>query len=97
MRSGQLAFQHRYFMRHPVQKRHDKVDPWPQHGAQTAKPFDHEFFRLRHDPHAQKNTDDDEQGQQDQEYVLPQNLHKNLLNIQSPSSFDATAQDMNDL
>ena len=97
MGGGQLAFQHRYLMRNPVQKRHDKVDARPQNRAQPPEPFHHEFVRLRHDPHAQKNADDDEQRQQDQEYVLPQKLRQKLLNIQNRNSFDATTQDMNDL
>ncbi len=68
-------------MRHPVQKRHQKVDPRPQHRPQSAKPLHHMLFRLRHDPHAQENTNDDEHSDRKENRILT----KELLNIHSPT------------
>ena len=36
-------------MCHDIEEGHDEVDARPQHGAQTAKAFDHMLFRLGHD------------------------------------------------
>ena len=46
---------------HPVQERHDEVDPRPQHRPQPAEAFDHMLFALRHDPDAKEDADDEEE------------------------------------
>ncbi len=49
-------------MRHAVEIGHDEVDARPQHRAQPAEAFHHMLLGLRHDPHPEQHTDDDEGG-----------------------------------
>ena len=51
-------------MAHAVEEGDDEIDPRPQHGAQPAEALDHIFLRLRHDPHAEENAEDDKGRQQ---------------------------------
>ena len=53
-------------MRHPVQKRHGKVDPRPQHRPQPPEPLHHIFHRLRHDPDRLEQRHDDQHRQRQQ-------------------------------
>ena len=49
-------------MGYAVKEGHHEVDPRPKDGPQATEAFDDMLFRLRHDPDAQKDADDDEYG-----------------------------------
>ena len=71
-----------------------KVDPRPQHAAQPPEAFHDEFHRLRHDPHAQQNADDNQRGEQQQNDVLTDETQQDVFKVHSNLPTRIPAPDM---
>ena len=80
--NGQLTFQHRNLVAHAVKERHDHINPRPQNRAQTAKPFHHIFFRLRHNPNGLEQRNNYQRCEHQQNNISAQQLVKKFLDIQ---------------
>ena len=68
-------------MLHAIKKWHDQIDTGAEDLLQASQPFDHVFFGLRNNAHAQENKDDDQRRQRQNHDIAT----RQLLNIHASS------------